>query len=523
MSGNPNFLPESDGVAFVAELTALAESLAAEGSFKEKYLVSELLTKYCDTSTTPPSERRSRAIDKWLGTEKRNGLTNSRLQLGDTDFGWATSDDIIAKARSIISKVLGEVSMATALCVGNHTNGASPRIRRGPLAAIQKHSGKAQGTSSALLHWSRLSEGTVLEDQEVEVSEGSVLFTVPKKSDIDRVACKEPEINLFLQRGVGDHIRSRLRRSGIDLNDQSRNQELARQAVELGLATIDLSSASDSISKQLVFELLPFEWWSYLDDIRCHSAFLPDHSGKNKEMARIELEMFSSMGNGFTFELESLIFWALTRTVCWLSGVKGKVSVYGDDIIAPSRIVPRLIRVFHWFGFTVNPAKSAWTGGFRESCGKHYHNGRDVTPFYLRGPVKTKTDLIRVLNRLLEWDGREWGFIVTPCVLDFHHKWSNHIPRRLWGGQDPDDITSLVTGHRPRCRLLRRTKVLRDFRRPAEGFEEAALLRWHSLRRVSQELEIDASAEGRYYIGKQPPWTVSSTWTPWLLLGGLES
>jgi hypothetical protein len=69
MSGNPNFLPESDGVAFVAELTALAESLAAEGSFKEKYLASELLTKYCDTSTTPPSERRSRAIDKWLGTE----------------------------------------------------------------------------------------------------------------------------------------------------------------------------------------------------------------------------------------------------------------------------------------------------------------------------------------------------------------------------------------------------------------------------------------------------------------------
>jgi len=279
---------------------------------------------------------------------------------------------------------------------------------------------------------------------------GSVLFTVPKKTDIDRVACKEPEINMFMQRCVGDHIRSKLRRRGINLNDQSINADLAKNALRTNSATIDLSSASDTITKQLVITLLPFEWYSLLDDLRSHSVEMPYGKGSH------DLEMFSSMGNGFTFELESLIFWALTRSVCYFSGIKGKVSVYGDDIICPTAVAPRLARIFNYFGFTVNMKKSAWTGGFRESCGEHYLLGRNITPFYLREAVRSYRPLIRILNKLVQWDGRPFDnhlVVTNHWIARFHQKWSEQVPSRFRGGKDVESSDSLFTYDRPRSKI----------------------------------------------------------------------
>ena len=98
---------------------------------------------------------------------------------------------------------------------------------------------------------------------------GNVMFTVPKSSDIDRCACKEPDINMFLQKGVGNHIRRRLRRYGINLNDQSVNRDLAYQgSIDSSIATLDLSSASDTFCTQVVKALLPHIWFEYLSDIR---------------------------------------------------------------------------------------------------------------------------------------------------------------------------------------------------------------------------------------------------------------
>jgi hypothetical protein len=505
---SPNYLPESIGDGFLTELVGLVDQLASDGTPKELYLRSELLTKYCDNSTTPADMRSKAAIQKWLSSENRNRNTNHRLYLEkDASLGWVDLDDLLAFARRIIKDTLGSIDDARVF-PSYHTNGASTGVRRSPLASILKHSGVAQGTAPALLQWWLATRETVLADQPCQEVRGSVLFTVPKKSEIDRAACKEPEINLFLQKGVGDHIRRRLSRHGIDLNDQTVNQELAREALDLGLATIDLSSASDSISKQLVFDLLPFDWWSYLWDIRSPETFVDGEW--------IELEMFSSMGNGFTFELESLLFWALTRSVCYFSGVKGRVSVYGDDIIAPSLIVPRLVRFFHFIGFTINEEKSYWRGPFRESCGKHYHNSRDITPFYVRGPVRSKTDLIRLLNRLMEWDGRHFWFLTDPRVFEFHRRWSKHIPEYLWGGQDPDDITSLVSGHSPRSRLIFRS---RDLLRKRPDLQSAALLYWLTRKEGQPNLDlvVDASDQDDILVVKQPDSLVHTAWDPWFL------
>lgn len=445
-------LPTHLGAAFERELKSLVENIHVdEGSVvpsRTSYLLQELFSKYLDDKVVPASTRKASAIAKWLSVESNNAKTNQRLlHMCEEDLGWVKVSRLRDFIRKEIAAILGPVPYDTLFDRGNHTNGASTRVRRGPTAATYKFSGEAHGSSSAMPHWFWAVQTTRLESQTVQYVEESVMFTVPKKSDIDRVACKEPEINMFLQRCVGDHIRRALRLRGIDLNDQTINQRLAKVALATGLATVDLSSASDSVTRQLVLELLPWEWYSLMDDLRVKSVKIP--TGDDDFVVH-QLEMFSSMGNGFTFELESLLFYAITRAVCWGSGIKGRISVFGDDIIVPSAIVPRLARVLHFLGFKMNPKKTHYNDPIRESCGKHYIHGSDVSPFYVRKPVRTIQDLIRLLNQLYIWDSAGNGFFMTRRAAEFHRKWSAHIPSRLYGGVDPQRVDSLVTGHAPR-------------------------------------------------------------------------
>jgi len=494
-------LPANTSQDFIRELLA---AIPDEDGFKSQYLKEEILSKYSDPRTTPASVRADSAISKWLSVERQNAETNRRLYIGDVDLGWIHSDEFCSQVRSLISRILGPLQYPSVIDDGVHTNGASTRVPRGVTAAVQKLTGEAHLSESAIKHWIAFASGTRLSSQDLRLFESSKLFTVPKKSDIDRVACKEPEINVLLQKSVGNHIRRRLRRFGIDLNDQSRNQELAKVAVKEKLATIDLSSASDSISRQLVINLLPFEWWSLLDDLRVKSTYIGDDFH--------ELEMFSTMGNGFTFELESLLFYAIVRVVCWRSGVKGRISVYGDDIIAPTACVKRLKRVFDYLGFKMNPKKTHSTGLFRESCGKHYYGGFDVTPFYIRREVSTLPDLISLLNKVLEWDGRTWGCFTTFELTAFHRKWSKLVPRRLHGGIEPSDPTALVTGDLPRHRLVPRTRTVR-FQ------QEAGLSLWFLDKRHAerQALSIAPSIEVSYRTRPIVTLGNRTTWTPYLI------
>jgi len=493
-----NHLPAHIGEGFQRELVQLVDYLALHGGFREEYLREQLLTKYCDSTTTPSNVRKLNAILKWLGTERRNARTNQRLYLESANFSWGSSDEVLCHARKIIEEVLGSVgNFLPKLGRAVHTNGASTRVARSVVAAALKCTGEAEVTRTAHMHYLRAFNDAPRMPPCVEVV-SSKLFTVPKNSEIDRVACKEPEANLLLQASVGAHIRRRLKKFGIDLRDQTRNQVLAQKASygelrSVPLATIDLSSASDSLTRQLICNLLPVEWFVLLDDIRSHNVFV-DYKDcfKGNEMRlepeTLHLEMFSSMGNGFTFELESLIFWALTRAVCRCTRTKGIISVYGDDIICPSKAVHPLVQLFGFCGFIVNQSKSYWTGTFRESCGKHYDYGSDVTPFYIRGPVRTKTDIIRLLNQLLKWDtvnfdGSTYAkSMYTKEIVDFHRRWSQVIPSKLHGGVDVEDITALVTGDRPRYRLAR-TKVT------VERDEDGALTHWFMVTDLRSETQ----------------------------------
>jgi hypothetical protein len=253
-------------------------------------------------------------------------------------------------------------------------------------------------------HWPLWKEGLHCTEagQFFTVVPGNRVVPVPKNAKIDRLIAIEPDLNLFVQKGIGKMIRRRLKRVGVDLDDQTINQRLALQGSLTGLlATIDFSMASDTICYWIVLLLLPPEWLQAMDMARSPKGVFA--SDKTEVLYR----KFSSMGNGFTFELESLIFWALSEAVQSLSRKGGRfTSVYGDDLIVPTDQAPLVLEAFEFFGFKPNLGKSFQEGPFRESCGKHYFNGTDVSPFYIREDVNTNRDILLLANNLVRWSRR---------------------------------------------------------------------------------------------------------------------
>ena len=224
--------------------------------------------------------------------------------------------------------------------------------------------------------FSDLADQTEVSSCEVVVDTANLIF-VEKSAKTHRPICVEPLLNGFVQLGIGGYLKERLRtHAKQDLSNQKRNQDLAEAASIRGhLATIDLSSASDTLAFSVVFDLLPEEWVDLLASYRTgHMSY----GGRE-----YELEKFSSMGNGYTFELESLIFWALSSACTELSGEdRDLVSVYGDDIIVPVKTVDLLMATLTWCGFNLNREKSFWTGKFRESCGADWLDGDAVRPVF---------------------------------------------------------------------------------------------------------------------------------------------
>lgn len=229
---------------------------------------------------------------------------------------------------------------------------------------------------------------------EVSLVNGSRLGFVPKDAKTDRITFSEPLLNGLMQKGIGSFMKARLRRAGIDLTNQEVNAGLARVAVERQLVTADFSSASDTIAYNLVWSLLPPAWAEMLD--ACRSPCF-EHEG-----GWYPFQKFSSMGNAYTFELETLIFYALAHACCIECGIEPivgfNISVYGDDVIIPQGAFALFERACDYAGFTLNRQKTYAEGPFRESCGADFFTGVLVTPFRLKRGFTTASDVQFGLN-----------------------------------------------------------------------------------------------------------------------------
>jgi hypothetical protein len=92
---------------------------------------------------------------------------------------------------------------------------------------------------------------------------------------------------------------------------------------------------------------------------------------------------------------------ALSRPLTFkdIKSFKGKVRVYGDDIIVPVEFTHHVVEMLETFGFRVNLSKSFWTGKFRESCGKEYYDGEDVSIVRIRQDLPTRRgDVLEIIS-----------------------------------------------------------------------------------------------------------------------------
>jgi len=223
--------------------------------------------------------------------------------------------------------------------------------------------------------------GQALRDRVKCVHYNKLAF-VPKTAKTHRSIAVEPLLNSFVQNGIDKTIRVKLLKVGIDLRYQSPNQEMARLGsieAENPYCTIDLSSASDTIATELVSELLPPEWFDLLDQTRSHYY---------KDGATIrKYEKFVSMGNGFCFPLQTLIFAAVCHACSRNRGITNDFRVYGDDIIVRQEIAEEVVAKLRDLGFLPNPRKTFLKGVFRESCGTDWHTGVNVRPIFIDKPL----------------------------------------------------------------------------------------------------------------------------------------
>ena len=304
--------------------------------------------------------------------------------------------DAIRKARKIVARLLGKFSWDRVVEHVRWGPGASTEFSRKASSHQNKWACVTHATADVLplvesfSYWSKFNFGDV-----VEVG-GNRITTVPKDAQKRRTIAIEPTWNMFFQLGIEGVIRRCLNRAGLlcesaTENAQKRHQELARVGSTCpGLfPTLDFRDASNSISRGLCGLLLPSDWLDAMYRVRSHVAELPDGT-------HVPLAMFSTMGNGYTFALMTLLIYSLSSAV-----VGGPTSVFGDDLILPdAQQVDTVCGVFEELGFSLNIGKSFWKGHFRESCGGHFYRGRDVTPPYFKRELKHLQSYISYGNAL---------------------------------------------------------------------------------------------------------------------------
>jgi len=336
---------------------------------------------------------------------------------------------------------------------------------------------------------------------------------VPKTAKIHRSIAVEPLGNSLLQKGADLVMRAMLRRVGLDLRFQEPNQEFARigslEDSQRRIATVDLSSASNRISRELVRQLLPAPWFEFLNSIRS------EHYLDGKETRRYE--MFSSMGNGTTFPLETLIFAAACHAVgC---GVPGRdFVVYGDDIAIPAEKAGDLAKLLRVMGHRTNSDKTFSKGPFRESCGEDWFGGESVRPFvfdYLLDSVQSVFKFLNQTEARPHWTEffkpcRHFVLRLLPCELQFFRPYPGQADTGIDGKSD-----EILTGRH--CRYdkatgtwtwieLAMTPLQDHYYCPSGRTEPLDAVKWYGVHTLRSAAHSSTHARRTGDHGEFPTW-----------------
>lgn len=284
-------------------------------------------------------------------------------------------------------------------------------------------------------------DGTV-ETIDMEIEPSVRVVSVPKTLKTPRIIALEPVSMQMCQQAVKDVVvreieRSPLTAGHVNFSDQSINGTLAlRASIDRSFATLDLSAASDRVSKDIIYLMLSVhpQLRSLVFNTRSHTADV------NGEI--IWLNKFASMGSALCFPMEALYFFILSIqallenrdlpvTLTNIKKVCKDVYVYGDDIIVPINDVDAVVNTLSSFGNVVGLSKSFSRGFFRESCGVDAYKGFDITPIYLRQIPPTAGDQASRIVSCIETANQlhKVGFVATAeQIVRYVHSAIGKLP-----------------------------------------------------------------------------------------------
>lgn len=216
---------------------------------------------------------------------------------------------------------------------------------------------------------------------------------VPKGIDKKRVVSAEPICNMYWQHALSaslDNMFSKDKRWHIDLHDQGHNQRLALYgSASLDYATIDLSSASDSVTATLVkrvFNGIP----ALHDWLRCRTRYCTIPDGRT-----IQMEKFAPMGSALCFPIECMVFSLIVQLANRMNHIDTYFRVYGDDIVVHRSVFDTVVTILEQLHFNINHEKTFGPySQFTESCGIECYCGVDVSPFRL----PRRYDIVQILE-----------------------------------------------------------------------------------------------------------------------------
>lgn len=427
----------------------------SSGSLPEiraRYQISTLLKKF--PFDDPSFDRRGRAIEKFISAEDQCKRANEILLPSLRRSSEPDTLAVFTYARGFIARVLGQIPDWDLVNEDSrHGPGATLSTIGGFVGTYHKFSSWPYDVSKAALpyakqiiqqdeRWLGALEDNYRDIMEIPryrildqktfwsnvfcVEEANFVTFVPKDVRTERTIAIEPVLNLYLQLGVDGFIRKRLKLFGVNLDHgQEKNQELARVgSIDGDFATIDLASASDTVSIELCRYMLPPYWFGYLMALRSPYG--------NFEEQSLTYSKISSMGNGFTFALESLIFASIIFGVSkhFLGEFRHQhFAVYGDDLIVRVEIANALVYYLRKVGFTVNSDKSFFQGPVRESCGSDWFNGHLIRPVFLDKPITNLAELFAIRNRIMFVLDKYWSVEESHCI-SLIDKW---VPNTLLG------------------------------------------------------------------------------------------
>lgn len=417
-------------------LTATIDSLAQDRYDADiRFLLNSQKVDFTKKYCSPELDTTDMSLDAFIlflqVNERMKHVSNYPFPNSRFSGRLPRDQQILLRAKNIIARVLGEFVEDEFLANCKHSSGSTIGVNY-QNSSIEAKLGKLTYTEGVqrwfqyyLSYDSQLRSVLDSHQHRYELVRGSKAVTVPKDNKKVRMICVEPCLNMFFQQGLMHCLTTRLEKVGLSFSSQQdRNRQLAWYGSLTGtLATIDWSSASDTLNYDLIKFLLPHRWFYYLDQFRC---------GEIEILGVYEkLHMFSTMGNACTFPLETLVFWAFAVASVSLADQASQTlvderffyeaAVFGDDCILPVQDVPTFLGFMERFGFLPNASKSYWEGPFRESCGNDFLAGKDVRPFFLTGPGGSSKHhmtawLNIMLNRLTNRFIRIWG----PLAYIYH-------------------------------------------------------------------------------------------------------